>query len=380
MAGRAEAASSHLRKLSDPRLIFVALREIAEGLAYTGDLEKAMETARAIPEPVQRMRANIAIAELLLEKRQLIEARRLGSEILDLSIRLRNVAERVLIVSSLAAKYVDAGDVAFGGEVLNGAARKLEGLLDGPVRDAAWATVARVRLTLGDQDGAAEALHRIEDERVRMRTIASGADGQTNFAGLKQTGRLSSSVVGLRYRVLALTEIARGHWVQGDRSSATLLLRRAEGMVEEIDSPFAGSYAFARISEGYVRFSLVEEAIRLADKIKDDDLRARTYWKLSRRLTTNGALAVAATLEERALETAAAATSTFDRAALLGSFAGDLAEAQRINLAQDTFERAIAESRKIKRGWWRVRVLARLARVKQTIERYGVALAAERHH
>ncbi len=150
MAGRAEAASSHLRKLSDPRLIFVALREIAEGLAYTGDLEKAVETARAIPEPVQRLRAQIAIAEALLEKRQLIEARRLGEEVLDLSSRLRNVLERVLIISSLAAEYVDAGDITFGRDMLDGAARELEGQLDGPARDAAWATVARIRLTLGD--------------------------------------------------------------------------------------------------------------------------------------------------------------------------------------------------------------------------------------
>ena len=92
-----------------------------------------------------------------------------------------------------------------------------------------------------------------------MRTIVVGAEEESSLAESRRVRILSSSVAGLRYRILALTEIARGNWARGDRSGATLLLRRAEGMVEEIDSPFAGSYAFARISDGYARFWLFEE-------------------------------------------------------------------------------------------------------------------------
>ena len=141
------------------------------------------------------------------------------------------------------------------------------------------------------------------------------------------------------------------------------MLARAERLVSEIDSPYAGSFSRARVASTYAKIGEFKTAVRVVEEISDDDLRARLYWSVSRQLRDSGRALEALVLETEALHEASNAKSTFDRTSLLGSFAIDLASDERLVLGRDVFERAMGESRKIETGWWCVRALARLARV-----------------
>jgi hypothetical protein len=371
LSDRVDAAFAGLKKLSDPRLIFVALREITEGLAESDRIEQALETARLIPEPNQRAKAITVVVDAMLTQRKFLEARGLGSEIETLLGRQRNVIERILLMASLAEKFVMAGDRGYGAELLERAVGDLAGVLDGPARDASWATIAKVRLALGDTEAASRAMGRIEDETTRVMAVTADAAEKARLSKSKYALRITASIGGLRYRTLALTEVAQGRHQLGDLKGARDMLGRAERLVSEIDSPYAGSFSLARIAATYAKLGLFEPAVRVVGEIDDDDLRARLYWNVSRQLRENDRTGEALVLEAKALDVASKAKSTFDRTSLLGNFAIDLARDERLVLGRDVFERAMRESRKIKTGWWRVRALARLARVLYVIERNG---------
>lgn len=369
LSGRVDDAFAGLKKLSDPRLIFVALRELTEGLVAGDRIEQALETARLIPEPNQRAKAITVVVDAMLVQRKYLEARRLGGEIETLLGRQRNVIERILLMASLAEKFVSAGDRSYGAGLLERTVEGLAGVLDGPARDASWATIAKVRLALGDTNGASRAMARIKDETTRVLAVTADAAEKARLSKSKYALSITASIGGLRYRTLALTEVAQGRHQLGDLKGAQDMLGRAERLVSEIDSPYAGSFSLARIASTYSKLGMFEPAVRVVGEIDDDDLRARLYWNVSRQLREKDRTREALVLETKALDVASKAKSTFDRASLLGSFAIDLSRDKRLALGRDVFERAMRESRKIKTGWWRVRALARLARVLHVIER-----------
>lgn len=369
LAGRYDAALASLKKLTDPRLIFVALREIAEAMAGTGRFEKALETARLIPEPNHRARAMVSIATALAVSRQYLQAREVGEEATRLLARERDVADRVMTAAGFAEDVADAGDRHHAAALLKSAAGDLAGADDGPARDAAWARLARAQLAIGNQTAAAEALGNIADARSRSGVAVGGALRRGEPGRATQ---LLASVDDLRYRVLALCDVAWSHHRTGDVAGAASLLTRAAQLVEEVDSPYAGSFARARIAETLAKLGQFDAAEEAAMRIADDALRARTLWAVSERRRAAGDVAGSERSERRAIAVAGAAMSAFDRTAVLGDIAVSLARAGRIELAREAYTDALQATRRIKIDWWRARALARAAGTLHELESWGV--------
>ena len=210
---RVDDAFAGSKKLTDPRLIYAALCEITEGLAVRAKIEQWLETGRLISEPNQRAKAITAVGDAMLTRRTYLEVRRLGGEFEISSGRQRNVIKRILLMVSLAEKFVTAGERGYGVEVLERAVADLAGMLPGPARDAAWATIAKVRLTLGETDAATRAMGRIGGEPARVRAIASGTSEKARLSKSKYAQRITASIGDLCYRTSALTEVAQG-WHQ----------------------------------------------------------------------------------------------------------------------------------------------------------------------
>lgn len=373
LAGRHEAALASLKKLTDPRLIFVSLREIAEAMASTGAYEKAVETARLIPEPSHRARALAAVASALSEAEQYLRGREIGGEATRLLAREHDVAERVMLTAAFAEKVATAGDRSYASSLLKSAADDLGEATGGPARDAAWARLARAQLALGDRGAAVTSLDRIEDPRSRAGVAAAGAAEAAQQADAKKmSARLLTSIDDLRYRVLGMCDVAYSQHSIGDTSAAQKMLSRAERMVDDIDSPFAASFARARIAETRARLGQLEAAEDSAGRIEDDALRARTFWMIAEVRRRTGDVAGAERSESRAIDGAATAKSAFDRTTVLADFAVGLARAGRLALARKSYEDALQAAQRIKIDWWRARALARAAGILQELERHGI--------
>jgi len=366
--GRADEAFRQMKRLSDPRLIFIALREIASGLMKNEQFDRAIDTARLIPEANQRAKALTSIAHVLLADKRVTEARGIGKEIKILLSHQRNFAERTLMLARLAEQFLSAGDSEFGRFLIETTEEGLRKISDGPARDAAWATIARIRLLIGDEDAAAEALAKIEAAQIKARALAVSA-GRTSITKTAQHSlRFATSIGDLRYRTLALSEMALSQHRLGKRVLAEDLLKRAESLVEDIDSPFGSSFALSRVAGSYARIGMFVSAIRTANNIDDDDLRSRLFWFISEHLRTAARNSEAQVMESRAIKVATEAKSAFDQASLLAGFAVELAQSGRIEFARQIFDRAMDSARLIKARWWRVRVLSRMARTLAVIE------------
>ena len=334
---RVDDAFAGSKKLTDPRLIYAALCEITEGLAVRAKIEQWLETGRLISEPNQRAKAITAVGDAMLTRRTYLEVRRLGGEFEISSGRQRNVIERILLMVSLAEKFVTAGERGYGVEVLERAVADLAGMLHGPARDAAWATIAKVRLTLGETDAATRAMGRIGGEPARVRAIASGTTEKARLSKSKYAQRITASIGDLCYRTSALTEVAQGWHQLCDLKGARDILARAERLVFEIGSPYAGSFSRARVAITYAKIGEFKTAVWVVEEISDNDLSARLFWSVSRQLRDSGSAREALVLETKALHEVSNAKSTFDRTSLRGSFAIDIAKDERLVLGRYVF-------------------------------------------
>ena len=371
IVGRYEEALGSLKKLTDPRLIFMALREVSEAMARSGQFDKALETARLIPEPAHRGRALIAVAGRLAETRQYLRARDMGDEALRFLAREGDVAERLITMAGFAEDIAAAGDTDYAARLLGVVESALGEAPDGAPRDAAWARLARARVALGDHASAIHALKRIENSHYRT-GIGSGLNETAQQAAPGRAMQLLSTIDDVRYRVLALCDVAYSEFRTGDAARAMALIAQAERMVETVDSPYAGSFGRARIAETLLKLGRPDLATTMATGIGDDALRARALWTIAESRRAAGDAAAAERDEGRAIEAAASARSVFDRAVVLGDFAVSLARNGRAALARETYGNALQAARRINIDWWRARALAKAAGTLHELEAQGV--------
>ena len=123
-AGFDEDVRSSMSKLSDPRLILVSMREVAETMAEFGRAADARRLANTIPDKFNRAKAlaAVAVAEASLGNQE--DGKDTVGEVLLLVVGEANKLDAISVASSLASRLAAAGaDVA--AMVALGSAEKL---------------------------------------------------------------------------------------------------------------------------------------------------------------------------------------------------------------------------------------------------------------
>ena len=359
-AGFAADALATVRRIGDPRLIIVALRDIAAARAEQGDVAAAQAAAEIIPDARHRAESLATIAQVFARgghgEAALESVQRL---ILTLPM-LKDPVRKVAFRSRVALVLHDMGESAMARYHLDIAER--EARASGRT-GVALRYVASALAHTGRAADPLAVLGDVTDQNDRMPVLIRTATEQARAGDALAALVTASSIEAERYRAVVLSSIAVEQGLAGAGDAARETLARAAEAAELITMPYARSFAKSRIADAFIKLGdgFADQALAAADAIDDDQLRAEALWRLAAEQGRAGGTAVAAEAQARA-ETASGAIKS--RLSRLWMF-GDLAEAHKRRgedaAAWASFERALAVARTIDSPWTRARALARLA-------------------
>jgi peptidoglycan hydrolase-like protein with peptidoglycan-binding domain len=348
--GRDTAVRDRLRRLSDPRLVLVAMREVAEALAEAGKTDEALALAETVPDAENRIRAIASIAVSAAKDRQTLRARTLAERVVAMLQQEHMLAARVAIATTLASGLAQTGDIECATYVI-AAARNFASPATARLIENAEAGMITGALAENGEFGAA----------VDALTALVEASSSSMIAASASAVSRAAAAEGDRYRVATLCNLAVVQAKAGKTDAAGATLRKADGAAGRLRKGYPQDYARFSIALAWAQVGDMATAEATLGTLDNAGLRAEGYWRAAEIAGLAGNAERAEGFERQALDVAGGMESRFDRAMMLGDMAIAAARADRSAAARRIFEEALAAGRGLDAGWWRARALARLA-------------------
>lgn len=347
-------------KISDPRLILVALREMAEGLAAADRLSAAREIAFAIPDIRNRAKAIVAIARAQFDKGDAKGGRQTITRMLDVLAAEPSASTFVSLVTEMSRRLGRMGNLAAAGELAAAAERRIAAAATGINLDSEWGMVATTYATLGNEAATAQALERIKNADTRRLLILPTAEIFIGDAARVDAEEKKKSPSRLRNLIVAMSNFAGARQAAGDTEGAKALMERAGKFLAMLDRSYASDYTRAHFIDRALGLGMTAKAYEVIGKIKRKTLKTKKSWSF-----------VGAGIEAVSFESVMAETENianlFERCLIY-------LHASRIlgrHLPQDRIESLIAKAHaltgKLTEPWWRARALISLAETYRAI-------------
>jgi len=378
-AGLLAEAVSTVRRIGDARLIIVALRDIARAQARAGRIEESLETTKIIPTVFKRLEALISVAEIQQEKNDKEGARKTARQAIQIAAGLERPLQQVTVLTQMAVILARAGDVTGSNAAIGSAEQIIKGEDGAPAmgeieRGAAQRHLASAYAQIGSPDQALQLLENVSGDYDRVAVLMSVARAQANSgetdAALDTAGRIDTD----RYQAVMIGKIAAEIARQGETDKAFALIRYALSKTENIDLPYAKSYATGQIVLSLIDINeklkdgAFKRTIETAERIENDRLRAYALWSIARAQSRQG-------FEADSRDTAALARratdkigSSLSRVWMLSDIAAETMRAGNKKQARRSFDHALSIAKTIDNGWGRARALARLASALHEIQ------------
>jgi peptidoglycan hydrolase-like protein with peptidoglycan-binding domain len=377
-AGLARGARDTARRIRDPRLIMVALRDIAEAQAQGGFAAEAIAAAEAIPDSLKRAEALAAIADIHIRLDRADEARAAALRLAAAAEAVENPLHRVSLLAREAVTLARAGDPG-GAERVFAEAEALARAAPAATTGTALRHVASALAELRRTNDALRLLKDIPEKADHVPVLVMAVT-QEALAGNIATARALANTIGeIHHRAGVLGPVAAAQRRTGDRRAAEATLADAFAAVDRIAYPFAKSYTLSRIALALAEIADQEEgtaarrrsfegAAALAEQIGDDSLRAQTLWTIAALVGRGAAADQAREFETRADRATREIKSRLDQSWMLGEIALTRARRGEAEAARAIFRRGLDIAGSIENAWGRARAFARLTAVLMQIE------------
>lgn len=374
-AGETDLVFRTISLIGDPRLTVAALRDSGIAWARAGKTAEARDVAVGMPDAMaaSEVIAAIALAEATSGTPQSL-GRTLG-ELLARASQSGRTAGAASLFATLAAQLKVAGASEAAEDLVNVALDiAQDATLSASDRDRVFGEVAAVLATMGNVEKAKALLQEIGDKTQRRQALLALAERSVAAGDTDGALKAAGDVSDMRYRVIALTDVAIAQVRLGNSDAARETIERARADAEEIDQRFTYAKAFAasRIAAALAELRGFEAAAETASKIDDDGLRAQSLWHLASVQARDGTEGSHHT-RNRALEAADGIASALDRSWTLARLALTSAREGEPGLARETFDAAIAVASKIENGFARASALAKLAATLVEMDRARAA-------
>jgi hypothetical protein len=341
-------------RISDPRLVLVALREMVEGLAGAKKLVAATFIANAIPDIRNKAKALASISVSHFVNGDKLGGQSMLSYMLAVLDEEKNIGNFVSLVTQVARKLKRARlvDVASGlMPVLEARMRVFAG--DGK-QDAEWGMIATAYATLGDEGGANRAKERIKNADTRKLLILPTSKFLETEATNFEENDVKRSLPRIRKLVVAMNNIALARQVEGDIAGARLVMERSAKYVELLDKTYASDFARAHFVDQALRLNMRRYAYKVTGSINRKALRIKKTWSF-----------VGSGVEDVPIAEAEADTDSisnlFERCATYLHASRVLALKFPRERVDVLMEKARLLTARMSEPWWRARALISLA-------------------
>jgi len=380
-AGMNEAARQTAAQMQDPRLIMVALRDIAEGQAESGNADGAWEAVNIIPDTTKMVEALVAIATIQTRQRRFDDAEKTIFRLDRLLDQEKSHTRQVSLGSQVAILLARAGKPTLSSSRLTRLETMARALSSDPDKEISLRYVAAALAETGHPDKAMVILESISSASERTSVLISTAAAQAQAGNTSAALATAETIEAVRYRAVLLCKIAISQATGNEFEAAWQTLDRARRSIEQISLPFARSYAISRISlsisqlvvmagnkrensgepgsqAGSLQFS---DAVKLAQSIDDARLRAHTLWSIGSDQRQSGDADGASATEQEAQLATVDIKSQLTQVWMYTELAILFAGRRDSDSSQRSFKSALDTASQIDNAWGRARALAKLA-------------------
>ena len=363
-AGYSVEALATLRRIDDPRLSVVGLRNVTRAQAEAGYIEEARATAETIPLSWSQAEALATVATAEARRGDITGAREIVDRILAMVNEPTELRRRVATLGRLAVGLAREGEADAANAALEQAMRLVRSPEAGSNRESLLSEIATTLAEMGRVDEALRLLEEVEDIRHHPPVLLAAAKVQAQAGDGEQAITTVSELDEDRYRALILSKIAVAQYRTGAHSEAARTMAQAIAATSRIDASrqtYPKDYALSQIALAMVTIDALPQAVSLAREITDRRLRADVLWTAAAAYSRRGDTAAADKTAIRANDAIAAIRSPLDRAWVLSNLARTHAAAGDREAAQRAFDQALATARDITSPWARTQALTKVA-------------------
>lgn len=377
-AGLADDAMSTVRRIRDPRLVLVALRDIAEAQAAAGRDAEAFAATEIIPTPLKRLEALAVIAAVQARRGEVEGARQSARRMLALLEAIDDPRKRISYLADAAVMLSTAGQQADARARLSEAGALARALDGDEEKQTATRRVAAALAEIGRPDQALGLLEEIKDETDRTSVLVAAAKAQAEASDLTKALVTAAAIEPPRYRSVVLSDIALAQTKSGDVAGAEVSMKEALSLAEKIKSAYARNYAMSRIVLAMMEIGKVAgkgifgQPVETARKIKDDQLRAQVLWTISVEGKDAGDPVGLARTEAQARQATADIKSPLTRVWMLSDVASNSAAAGVGEAAWKAFQSGLGLAETVRNAWSRARALSKLAATLAELTASGI--------
>jgi len=368
-AGLAVDALSTTRRIHDPRLIMVALRDIAKAQVSSGDSESALAAVDIIPDLEQQVEAYVAIAEIQANLGQIDAAAKTSSHLIQYVRRIKSPLTKITFRTRVAVIVYKAGFKKLALQHIQSANDLIRSIRSNKDRDEGMRYIAGAYAETGNPKKAMDVLKHVKNGADDVPVLIAAATGLAQAGSSDEALITAESIEAVRYRALVLARIAAYQAGAGDIKSARKTLDKSLAAAKTIRFPFAKAYAFSRIALALNDVSIsngedqkmLEESLNTTALIKDERLKAHIFWTIAdqRRNTTD--ISGSELAKQKALSATDDIKSPFSRVWMLCDIAEERAQRKEIDSAWSLFNEALLEAKSISHPWGRARALSKVA-------------------
>jgi peptidoglycan hydrolase-like protein with peptidoglycan-binding domain len=368
-AGLVADATETIRQIDDPKLIMVALRNIAKARASAGRSLEAISAAAIIPDNQNRLEALAAIATIQADQDNMDGATATALMLLDGLDQIDNLLEQVSLASRAVIVLAKAGKAVRAAQELAEMKAYVNSDMPPDKRSPALRHIASALAEIGKPEQALGLLKDVPDVSEHTSVLVSAATVQANAGHARQAISTAEHIEAVRYRAIVLSRIAIAQAKSGNAAGGNETLETALLAADKIKLPFAQAYAYERICLALIKIrhfggpDNFDLTIRTAGLISDNKLLAHTLWSLNTERQINGDHKSAAKTAKMAEQATAKIKSPYTRFWMFSEIALEHFSAHRKASARNTFKRALAITENLDSVWGRSRALARLASV-----------------
>ena len=376
-AGFTQEAMATVRRIHDPRLIMVALRNIAESLAAAGRAEEALAATEIIPDILKKADALVAIATIEIGRKDDVGARKAALRLIQIIKEVEDPIRRIAYYTKSATVLVRSGDA----KGARAPMRRAEDLLRSGVkrgqRGTALRHLAAARAEMGQPEEALRVLKDVSGAADRTPVLVAAAIAHADAGQPEKALAITEDIESDRYRAVVLSYIGIAQVKAGNGAGARASVAKASLAAETIKFPYARAFALSRIAAAFAEIAkatnaqVFEDAVKTAQQIKDDQLRAHVLWTLWAERNRMGDEAGARRTEALAHESSAAIKSPLSRVWMFGDISSNHVVAGEPNHAWTAFLNALDVAQEVDNAWARARALSKLASTLADLDRPG---------
>ena len=364
--GFTDQAMSTVRRISDPRLVIVALRDIADGLARAGKTDDAMAAAEIIPDPLKKADALGQIAAIALKRDDKAAAEKAARALAEVGRSLKEPLRRVQYWSRAAGILEQVGQRGEAQVLIDWSDALARTRVPLDERGAAFRYIAMAFADSGRPEVALKRSEDIADAQDRTSVVVAVAMSLADSGNVDRALATAQGISEARYRAVVLSHIAIAQIKAGRRADAAQTVAQARALTDEIKTHFAAAFAVSRVALAQTELAKAAktdfaDAIETARFIKDEPLRAHVLWTIAAEQRKAGNSSAAAKTEDHARQASGDIRSPLSQVWMYGDFSLSLLAQGEGEAAWVAFRNGLKVAESLTNAWGRARALSKLA-------------------